>query len=45
MLMSVTLIFTPATEMLCVLILKVVSLVPVILVSLVMAYSAVSKLA
>ena len=42
--MSVTLVFTPAIEMQCVLTLKAVSLVPVILVSLVMAICAVSKI-
>ena len=41
--MSVTLVFTPAIEMQCVLTLKAVSLVPVTLVSLVMAYCAVSR--
>ena len=42
--MNVPLIFTPAIEMQCVLTLKAVSLVPVTLVSLVMAFCAVSKL-
>ena len=44
MLMNVPLIFTPAIEMQCVLTLKAVSLVPVTLVSLVMAFCAVSKI-
>ena len=41
--MNVPLELTPVTEMQCVLILKAVSLVPVTLASLVMAYCAVSK--
>ena len=43
--MNVLLVLTHAMEMQCVLILKAVSLVLVTLVSLVMAYSAVSKIA
>ena len=43
--MSVILVFTPVIEMQCVLTQKAVSLVPVTLVSLVMADCAVSKIA